>query len=187
MKTKILLIVVAMAIVAIAFTFFQIQPALEKPAPTIAKVSAPVEVAPVRIEIVSASTVENLSATPAPEKVPAKKTVQKNSAPPKEPLKDPDVRAALSLVGVDPAAEQYWLSAISDPSLPDQERKDLMEDLNEDGLSDPKRPGPEDLPLIVNRLAIIEEIAPTADPFMQEPLGEAYKDLKNLLAGKPVQ
>jgi len=58
--------------------------------------------------------------------------------------------------------------------------------LNEDGLSDPKHPGPEDLPLIVNRLAIIEEIAPNADPFMQEHLGEAYKDLNNMLAGRPV-
>ena len=192
MKTKILLIVVAVAIVAIAFTFFKRQPAPEKPAPTIAKVSAPaadappVEVAPVRTEIVSASTVENLSATPAPEKV-STTPAAKKSAKPKEPIQDPDARAALGLVGVDPAAEAYWLSAISNPSLPDQEREDLMEDLNEDGLSDPKHPGPEDLPLIVNRLVIIEEIAPTADPFMQEHLGEAYKDLKNLLAGKPVQ
>ena len=192
MKTKILLIVVAVAIVAIAFTFFQSQPAAEKPAPTIVKVSAPaadappVEVAPVGTEIVSASTVENVSATPAPEKV-STTPAAKKSAKPKEPIQDPDARAALGLVGVDPAAEAYWLSAISNPSLPDQEREDLMEDLNEDGLSDPKHPGPEDLPLIVNRLVIIEEIAPTADPFMQEHLGEAYKDLKNLLAGKPVQ
>jgi hypothetical protein len=105
----------------------------------------------------------------------------------KEPVQDPAARVALSFVGVDPDAEAYWMSAISDPKLPDQEREDLMEDLNEDGLSDPKHPGPEDLPLILNRLAIIEEIAPYADPFMQEHLGEAYKDLNNMLDGKPVQ
>ena len=55
------------------------------------------------------------------------------------------------------------------------------------GLSDPKHPGPEDLPVILNRLAIIEQLVPQADPFMLEHLGEAYKDLNNLLAGKPVQ
>ena len=192
MKTKILLIVVAVAIVAIAFTFFQSQPAPEKPAPTIAKVSAPaadappVEVAPVRTEIVSASTVENLSATPAPEKV-STTPAAKKSAKPKEPIQDPDARAALGLVGVDPNAEAYWTSAIFDTSLPDAEREDLMEDLNEDGLSDPKHPGPEDMPVILNRLALIEQLAPQADDFMLEHLGEAYKDLNNLLAGKPVQ
>jgi hypothetical protein len=106
---------------------------------------------------------------------------------PKPPLQDPDARAAMSLVGADPTAEKYWLAAIFDPRLPDQEREDLMEDLNEDGLSDPKHPGPEDMPLIVNRLRIIEEVVPYADPFMQRHLFEAYKDLSRLLAGQPVQ
>ena len=105
----------------------------------------------------------------------------------KKPVQDPAARVALSLVGADPDAEAYWMSAISDPNLPDQEREDLMEDLNEDGLSDPKHPGSADLPLILNRIALIEEIAPTADPFMQEHLGEAYKDLNDMLAGKTVQ
>lgn len=105
----------------------------------------------------------------------------------KEPVQDAVARVALSFVGVDSDAEAYWLGAIYDSSLPDQEREDLMEDLNEDGLSDPKHPGPQDIPLILNRIALIEEIAPTADPFMQDHLGEAYKDLNNMLAGKPVQ
>lgn len=110
----------------------------------------------------------------------------------KRELQDPLARDALSLVGADPAAEAYWLDAIYDSSLPDKEREDLMEDLNEDGLSDPKRPGPQDLPLILNRLAIIEELAPNADEFMLRHLGEAYKDLVNLAAitqggGEPVR
>jgi hypothetical protein len=104
----------------------------------------------------------------------------------KRQLQDPAARMALSLVGADSGAEQYWLAAIFDPALPDQEREDLMEDLNEDGLSNPEHPGLEDLPLIVNRLQIIEEIAPYADEFMLTHLGEAFKDLHLLLAGQPV-
>jgi hypothetical protein len=111
---------------------------------------------------------------------------------PKEPLRDPEARAAMSLVGIDPEAEAYWLGAIFDSTLPENEREDLMEDLNEEGLSDHKHPGPKDLPLILNRLAIIEEVLPLADAFMVKHLGEAYKDLVNLAAvtqggGEPVR
>jgi hypothetical protein len=128
-----------------------------------------------------------------PAAVPAKANPQKivtQAAPPANAngqLQDPTARVALSLVGADPAAEQYWTAAIFDPSLPDQEREDLMEDLNEDGLSDPQRPGPQDLPLIANRIRIIEQIAPYADDFMLEHLWEADKDLRSMLAGQPVQ
>jgi hypothetical protein len=114
--------------------------------------------------------------------------------PAKQPrqLVDPLARLAMSLVGVDPEAEAYWLEAIYDSSLPDAEREDLMEDLNEEGLSDTKRPRPQDLPLIMNRLAIIEEIAPQANEFMLPHLAEAYKDLLNLAditlgGGRPVR
>ena len=80
------------------------------------------------------------------------------------------------------------MGAINDPNLPAEERKDLIEDLNEDGLSDPKHPGPEDLPLILNRLQLIEELAPDAmDRVNADAFAEAYKDLNNMLAGKPVQ
>lgn len=116
--------------------------------------------------------------------------VATQTAPPansNEPLQDPVAREALSLVGADPAAERYWTAAIFDTSLPDSEREDLMEDLNEDGLSDPQHPGPQDLPVIVNRIRIIEQLAPYADEFMLEHLWEADKDLRNMLAGQPVQ
>ena len=106
----------------------------------------------------------------------------------KEPIQDPAARAALSFVGADPDAEAYWMGAINDPNLPAEERKDLIEDLNEDGLSNPKHPGPEDLPLILNRLQLIEELAPDAmDRVNADAFAEAYKDLNNMLAGKPVQ
>ena len=95
---------------------------------------------------------------------------------------------ALSLVGVDPYAEDYWLASIFDPTLPDnEEREDLMEDLNEEGLSDPRHPTPEDMQVIANRIPAIEGAALIAlqrgDRFALEHLGEAYKDLWNLLYG----
>ena len=60
-----------------------------------------------------------------------KKLAGKKPAKPKDPIQDPDARDALSLVGIDPEAEAYWISAINDPTLPPEERKDLIEDLNE--------------------------------------------------------
>jgi len=165
------------------------------------KTARPNAVAPAQTEHQPATVPVEVVTTPVPEKtveiaVATEKSLAKpdsqkqnagNPSNPKEPLQDPDARAALNLVGADPVAEQYWFAAINDPNLPDQEREDLMEDLNEAGLSDPQHPGLEDLPLIVNRIRIIEEIAPDADEFMLEHLGEAYKDLNNLLAGNPVQ
>lgn len=102
-------------------------------------------------------------------------------------------RIALASVGEDPWAEAYWYAAINDPSLPAIERQDLIEDLNEDGLPDPKSPTAEDLPLIVSRLTIIEAIAWDAmDEVNAEAFAEAYKDLINLAAlalggGEPVR
>jgi hypothetical protein len=106
----------------------------------------------------------------------------------KPPIQDPDARAALELVGADPEAEQYWVAAINNPSLPAEERKDLIEDLNEDGLSDPKHPGPQDVPLIVSRIKLIEELASNSmDAVNANAFAEAYKDLNNMLAGEPVK
>jgi len=107
---------------------------------------------------------------------------------PKAPTQDPLAREALSLVGEDPEATEYWATAINDPSLPDEERKDLIEDLNEDGLSDAKHPAPEDLPVILNRIELIEELAPYAmDQVNADAFAEAYKDLLDMLNGQPVQ
>jgi hypothetical protein len=106
---------------------------------------------------------------------------------------DPLARAALALVGADEWAAIYWYQAINDPNLPANERQDLIEDLNEDGLSDPKHPNVEDLPLIVSRLLIIEEVGPYAmDEVNADAFLEAYKDLMNLAnvalgGGEPVR
>jgi hypothetical protein len=90
-------------------------------------------------------------------------------------------RVALTFVGSDPAADEYWVAAINNPSLPAKERQNLIEDLNEDGLTDPKHPSPADLPVILNRLDLIEEYAPfSMDQVNYDAFQEAYKDLLNL-------
>lgn len=106
--------------------------------------------------------------------------------------KDPLAREALSLVGADPVAEAYWLEAINDARLSAEERQNLIEDLNEDGLTDAKHPTVDDLPLIINRLLLIEDLAPDAvDKVSFDAFQEAYKDLLNLAevamgGGEPV-
>ncbi len=117
---------------------------------------------------------------------------QKKTRASERELQDPMAREILKLVGSDSDAEAYWIRAIFDKSLSDKERDDLIEDLNEEGLSDPKNPGPQDRRLIETRLLIIEEIYPYADSVMVPHLQEAYKDLQNLLeitegGGKPVK
>jgi hypothetical protein len=98
-----------------------------------------------------------------------------------EPIRDPVARVALYFVGLDPAAEEYWLDAINDPSLSAHEREDLIEDLNEEGLPDPKNPSEDDLPLIVRRLQLIEAVGEDAmDEANAAAFREAYKDLVNL-------
>lgn len=113
--------------------------------------------------------------------------------PAKEPVKDPLAREALALVGADPEAEQYWFAAINNPNLSNHERQDLIEDLNEEGLSDPNNPSLQDLPLIASRILLIEQLAPDAmDQVNADAFQEAYKDLLNLAdlalgGGEPVR
>jgi len=140
-----------------------------------------------------------INANPAVSNAPvAKAEAQADASAPAQkstaegPLHDPFARDALALVGADPEAELYWLDAINDLSLPANERQDLIEDLNEEGLTDPKHPTLEDLPLILNRLAIIEIVGPdAADKVNADAFDEAYKDLLNLAelamgGGEPV-
>jgi hypothetical protein len=103
-------------------------------------------------------------------------------------VQDPMARVALQFVGSDPNADAYWVSAINDSTVPPEERKDLIEDLNEDGLSDPHHPSANDMPLIMSRMQLIEQLAPTAmDDVDRKAFSEAYKDLKDLLNGQDPQ
>ena len=113
-----------------------------------------------------------------PQKVPPAKQTPR---PSKEPLRDPLARVALILVGADSEAEDYWFGAINDPTLPPNERKDLIEDLNEEGFFDPKHPTLDELPLILSRIDLIEQAALSAmDSVNWEAFLEAHKDLVNL-------
>jgi hypothetical protein len=184
-------------------TFSSRRQAVETPSPAVASDAQPVsltheESSPVRRERVSARTAEDVALVKAPDPVARGVDTAAKPAPasgpqsipggkPKPELKDPIARVALSLVGLDRDAENYWAEAIFDRSLPEKEREDLMEDLNEAGLADPKHPSDEDMFVIMNRIRRIEQVAPQADEFMLDHLGEAYKDLMNLLNGVPPQ
>lgn len=90
----------------------------------------------------------------------------------------PLARLALSAVGMDDLADELWLHAINDRELAADARKDLIEDLNQDGFTDPKNLTRDDLPLIEARLALIERLAPEAiDKTNAEAFAEAKKDL----------
>ena len=90
-------------------------------------------------------------------------------------------RGALAHVGDDPAAEAIWVQAINNPDLSANARKDLIEDLNEDGFPDLKNLTEEDLPLIQSRLELIELIANDAmDDVNADAFIEAYVDLLKL-------
>ncbi len=92
---------------------------------------------------------------------------------------------ALNFVGSDPDADSYWVGAINDSALPPEERKDLIEDLNEDGLADPHHPSAADMPLILARLRLIERLAPNAmDDVNRDAFAEAYKDLAGMANGQ---
>ena len=87
--------------------------------------------------------------------------------------------------GTDPEADAYWESAIDDSNLPAEERKDLIEDLNETGLSDPHHPGPTDSSLITARIRLIEQLAPySIDEVNAKAFAEAYKDLVGMVNGQ---
>lgn len=95
--------------------------------------------------------------------------------------KRPEARTALARVGSDFEAEALWLQSINDPGVPANERKDLIEDLNEDGISDPAKPKREDLILINNRIQLIDRLLPFAvDKVNAEAFKEARKDLVNM-------
>jgi hypothetical protein len=93
----------------------------------------------------------------------------------------PMARQALQSVGTDDHATQLWATAINDQSIAADLRKDLIEDLNQDGFPDPRNLTEADLPLIDNRIALIEQLGPDAmDDTNFAAFQEAYKDLLNM-------
>lgn len=92
--------------------------------------------------------------------------------------REPLARVALNFAGVDDHADQFYATAIADPNLSPGARKNLIEDLNQDGFTNPKKLTAADLPLIQRRLALIDQLAPrTTDPVSTAAFAEAKKDL----------
>lgn len=95
--------------------------------------------------------------------------------------KEPLARLALSFVGADAQANAFYEQTINDPILTRSHRKNLIEDLNQDGFPDAKNLTELDLPLIQNRIALVERLAPVAmDEVNAAAFKEAYKDLLNM-------
>jgi hypothetical protein len=107
-------------------------------------------------------------------------------------LDDPAVkeqrgRTALAMIGHNPEADEVWIGIINDPSVSANARSNLIEDLNEDGLSY-RNLTMDDLPVIKYRIELIEELKPYAmDKVNADAFDEARKDLVNMadrLAGR---
>lgn len=97
--------------------------------------------------------------------------------------KEPLARLALNFVGADAQANEFYQQTINDPLLTKSHRKNLIEDLNQDGFPDTRNLTARDLPLIQNRITLIEQLAPSAmDDANAAAFKEAYKDLVNMRA-----
>jgi hypothetical protein len=95
--------------------------------------------------------------------------------------KEPLARLALNYVGADAQANEFYQRAINDMTLSNGHRKNLIEDLNQDGFPDTKNLSARDLPLIDSRIALIEQLAPQAvDAVNKAAFAEAYKDLTKM-------
>jgi hypothetical protein len=205
MKNKYILITVVVVVFGgiSGYVYFKPAQTADKPAPEKAAMPAShpsvtnAEHSPIAPEKTEASTEVSVEAALPPAKPKnhhkAVKTADTNQAPSGlvingYEVQDPAARIALSFVGSDPDANSYWASAINDASLPAEERKDLIEDLNEDGLSDPHHPTAEDMPLIMARIQLIEQLElKPIDDVNGAAFAEAHKDLVGLLNGQEPQ
>ena len=96
--------------------------------------------------------------------------------------KEPLARVALNFLGTNPQAEPLYKTAINDPAMPPDHRRQLIEDMNQDGFLDRKNLTPKDVPLIESRLRFIQANAPNAiDSVNAAAFTEAGKDLIKML------
>lgn len=101
--------------------------------------------------------------------------------------KEPLARLALAYVGVNAAAGRVFENAINDQNLTKSDRRELIKDLSQAGFTNPKTPSATDLPLIQNRLALIQRLAPAAtDPAIVTAFTLASRDLTKM-AGLALQ
>jgi hypothetical protein len=99
--------------------------------------------------------------------------------------KEPLARLALAFVGASPQAAELFHTAVLDQALLPDQRRELVEDLNQDGLSNKKTPTPEDLKIIASRYALTQAYLlqdyVLNDKVLNAAFREADKDLRNLL------
>jgi len=99
--------------------------------------------------------------------------------------REPLARVALTYVGANDSAVQLWHTAINDPTLKPGQRRELILDLDQDGLQNDKTPTPADLPIVANRLSItqayLQQDYVQNDPVLHKAFLEANKDLQKLL------
>jgi hypothetical protein len=97
--------------------------------------------------------------------------------------KGPLAQIALTYVGKNEQADSLFFKAIDGSTLNRDTRRNLIEDLNQTGFTDPRNISLADLPLIQKRLALIDASLPdTTDPVNAEAFREARKDLLNMEA-----
>ncbi len=97
--------------------------------------------------------------------------------------KEPLARLALNFAGADAQADALYQAAIKDQNLSADSRRELIEDLNQDGFDNLKNFSARDVQLIQNRLALIDKSRNVTDQkIIADAFDEAEKDLKNMLA-----
>jgi hypothetical protein len=101
-------------------------------------------------------------------------------------------RLALTYVGANDQALELYHKATLDPALKPDQRRNLVEDLNQDGLSNTRNPTPEDLKILAQRYALtqtyFQQDYVENDKVLDAAFREADKDLANMLqrAGVPL-
>ena len=99
--------------------------------------------------------------------------------------KEPLARVALSYVGANPQALDLFHTAVLDPALLPDQKRNLVEDLNQDGISNRKAPTPEDLQVITKRYeltqAYLQQDYVQNDNLLNAAFREADKDLRKML------
>ncbi|HVT90459.1 MAG TPA: hypothetical protein VHD56_16515 [Tepidisphaeraceae bacterium] len=147
-------------------------------APATAPTPTPQQTAPLSV---NPSPLSNPTTSPVRQIEPPR--VQTRIQPAQVAISEPEAREALAGVGSDPDAEAVWVSAINDTRLSGNQRRELIEDLNNTGIPNSRNITPDYLPIIENRLALIEQLAPDAiDDVNAAAFQEAYKDLINMRA-----
>lgn len=110
-------------------------------------------------------------------------------------VKDADSKEAIGRIGLtyigtannqaNDQAVQLFHAAINDPSLSPDQRRNLIEDLNQDGLSNRRNPTPDDLKIIANRYelaqAYLQQPYVQNDPVVTDAFQEALRDLAHML------